>query len=76
MFIKYLKDKTNEELLKILNDAQRKYNQRCELYFITKDRTDDYFMNCHLRTMNNCKKVLARRNIKVDFINGWEIVND
>lgn len=74
MFIKDLKDLDNEKVLKLLNDAQIRYNRRFEIWRITKDSSDNYFMNYYLRTMNNCKKVLERRNIKVEFINGWEMI--
>ncbi len=74
MFIKDLKDLDNEKVLELLNDAQMRYNRRFDLWRITKDRSDNYFMDYYLRTMNNCKKVLERRNIKVEFINGWEMV--
>ena len=74
MFIKDLKDLDNEKILELLNDAQMRYNRRFEIWRITKDSSDNYFMNYYSRTMNNCKKVLERRNIKVEFINGWEMV--
>lgn len=74
MFIKDLKDLDNEKILELLNDAQIRYNRRFETWRITKDSSDNYFMDYWLRTMNNCKKVLERRNIKVEFINGWEMI--
>ena len=74
MFLKDLRKMTNEKILESLNDAQQRYNRRFEIWEITKDATDSYFMNTYLRTINNCKKVLAERNLKVEFINGWEVV--
>lgn len=74
MFIKDLKDLDNEKILELLNDAQMRYNRRFDLWRITKDSSDSYFMDYYSRTINNCKKVLERRNIKVEFINGWEMV--
>lgn len=74
MFIKDLKDLDNEKILELLNDAQMRYNRRFDLWRITKDRSDSYFMDYYSRTINNCKKVLERRNIKVEFINGWEMI--
>lgn len=74
MFIKDLKDLDNEKILKLLNEAQMRYNRRFETWRITKDSSDNYFMNYYSRTIENCKKVLERRNIKVEFINGWEMI--
>lgn len=74
MFIKDLKDLDNEKILELLNDAQMRYNRRFDLWRITKDKSDSYFMDYYSRTINNCKKVLERRNIKVEFINGWEMI--
>ena len=74
MFQKDLYNLDNKKILELLNDAQQRYNKRFDIWRITKDKTDDYFMSYHLRTMNNCKKILAKRNIKVDFINGWEVI--
>lgn len=74
MFIKDLKDLDNEKILELLNDAQMRYNRRFDLWRITKDSSDSYFMDYYSRTINNCKKVLERRNIKVEFINGWEMI--
>lgn len=74
MFLKDLKELDNEKVLELLNDAQERYNRRFEIWRITKDKSDSYFMDYYLRTMNNCKKVLERRNIKVEFINGWEMI--
>ena len=74
MFLKDLKELSNEKILELLNEAQERYNKRFDIWRITKDSTDNYFMEVHLRTINNCKKILARRNIKVEFINGWEMI--
>lgn len=74
MFLKDLRKMTNEKILESLNDAQQRYNRRFEIWEYTKDATDSYFMNVYLRTINNCKKVLAERNLKVEFINGWEVI--
>jgi hypothetical protein len=74
MFLKDLKELSNEKILELLNEAQERYNKRFDIWRITKDSTDNYFMEVHLRTINNAKKILARRNIKVEFINGWEMI--
>ena len=74
MFLKDLEKLDNEKVLDLLNDAQKRYNKWFEIWRITKDRADDYFMEYNLRTMNNCKKIFERRNIKVEFKNGWEMI--
>lgn len=74
MYLKDLRKMSNEKILKSLNDAQQGYNRRFEIWEYTKSATDSYFMDVYLRTINNSKKVLAERNLKVEFINGWEVV--
>ena len=73
MFLKDLRKMSDEKILKELNDAQQRYNKSFEIWEYTRSANDSYFMNVYLRTMNNCKKVLAERNLKVEFINGWEM---
>ena len=74
MYLKDLRKMNDEEILKRLNNAQQSYNKRFEIWEITRSTNDKYFMDVYLRTMNNCKKVLSERNLKVEFINGWEVV--
>lgn len=74
MYLKDLRKMDTDKILKELNDAQTRYNRRFEIWKYTKDTTDNYFMNVYLRTINNSKKVLAERNLKVEFINGWEVI--
>lgn len=75
MYLKDLRKMNNEKIVESLNSAQRSYNNRFKIWEYTRNATDCYFMDVYLRTINNCKKVLAERNLKVEFTyKGWEVV--
>jgi predicted nuclease with TOPRIM domain len=75
-FLKDLRKNTNEELIEKLNYSQKNYNNFFDLrykYNINEDRVN-YNLDVYLTNMNKIKKVFKERNIKIEFINGWEIV--
>lgn len=75
-FLKDLRKNTNEELIKKLNYNQQWYNKYFDLMYKydVRDSSTRYSLDVYLTNMNKIKKVFKERNIKIEFINGWEII--
>lgn len=74
--LKNLRKMESEELITRLNYNQKKYNDYFDLRYKYKcdDSSTNYYMNTYLTNINKIKKVLQERNLKINFLNGWEII--
>lgn len=75
-FLKILRKEENGRLIQKLNYNQVKYNNAFDLMYKynCKDESTRYNLNLYLSNMNKIKQVLEERNIKIQFLNGWEII--
>lgn len=74
-YLKNLRKEDNEILIDKLNYNQQKYNKWFDIYRYDRyDRDVNYRMDTYLNNMNKIKQVFEERNIKIDFLNGWEII--
>ena len=73
-YLKNLRNENNEILIDKLNYNQQKYNKWYDVYkYNRNDRCINYNMETFLNNMNKIKQVLKERNVKIAFLNGWEI---
>lgn len=76
-YLKNLRKEDNEILIDKLNYNQQKYNKWFDIYRYDRyDRDVNYRMDTYLNNMNKIKQVFEERNIKIDFLNGWEIIKE
>lgn len=76
-YLKNLRNENNEVLIEKLNYNQQKYNKWFDIYRYDRyDRDVNYRMDTYLNNMNKIKQVFEERNIKIDFLNGWEIIKE
>lgn len=76
-YLKNLRKESNIALIDKLNYNQQRYNKWFDIYKYDRyDKDVNYRMNTYLNNMNKIKKVLQERNIKIAFLNGWEIIKE
>jgi lysyl-tRNA synthetase class I len=77
-FLKDLRKNTNEKLIEKLNYNQQWYNKYFDLMYKydVRDAGTRYSLDLYLTNMNKIKKVFEERNITIEFVNGWEVVEE
>ena len=74
-YLKNLRKESNIILIDKLNYNQQRYNKWFDIYKYNRyDRSINYNIDTYLNNINKIKQVFKERNIKITFLNGWEIV--
>ena len=73
-YLKNLRKESNIALINKLNYNQQMYNKWFDIYKYNRyDRSINYKLDIYLNNINKIKQVFKERNIKIAFLNGWEI---